>query len=484
MMHLTPKECRRATGGQLINNKTNQLFQNICTDSRQIEFGDVFLAISGDKFDAHDFLETAIQCGAVGLIVEEAKIEKAKDAVVATEKFPWILAVEDTTLAYGQIGHAWRKRTNPKVVAITGSNGKTSVKEMAAQLCADSLSVFATAGNENNHIGLPRNLMRLGIHHEAAILEVGMNHRGELTYLTELCDPDICVITNVGEAHVGNFTHPDELIDAKGELFEATRRDGIGILNIDCPNASKLLERDTIPENILTFGNSEKADVRATNMMMSPYAGLSFDLTFQGETVNIRADLFGLYQVTNILAAASIALNLGVSLEEISRRIRTFKAPKMRSQVCRYGSVTVIEDCYNSSPTATKYVIHSLNISFPKKRKILILGDMYELGKWEEDYHRQIGRECVMAKADVVIGVGPRAAWICDEVSKYSSIQTYALDDADDTKPILLNEIHSDDVILLKGSRACRLERLMGWFESTPWIICSRNTGFYAPHTD
>jgi len=449
-MKLTLAELVAATSGQLVGGKPEMIVARIGTDTRTIEPGMAFLALRGDRFDGHAFIPEALRRGANLVIASEVPAGW-------TGAVP-MLVVHDTTCALGRIASWWRDHLAPRVVAITGSAGKTTTKEMVAHLLGANANVLATEGNLNNHIGLPFTMMRLEPSHGIAVLELGMNHSGEIRYLTELCRPDVGVLTNVGDAHIGNFPNHEALIRAKGELFETMAPKGVAIMNADCERTKWLRANLSLPTDVVLFGESESADVRASNVTPCMPFGFAFTLSVPGERVDVRVPVFGRYQVMNALAATATALQHGVELSEVVRLLETFEPPKMRSRVHNVGGVRVVEDCYNASPSAMIAAIESFASFSGDGRRFLLLGDMYELGDFSEHCHREVGQATARALADEVYCVGKSSLWIADE-ARSRGVNARYFSGLEPAVEQLARQLVPGDAVLVKGSRLARLER-------------------------
>lgn len=460
-MNLTLQQCLEATGGRLIFGEPTFTAGELNTDSRQIKAGQTFLALVGEKFNGHDFLPQALAQGATGLIISQSDFAPS---LLARAK--WVLLVSDTTAALGQIARHWKNLVAPNVVAVTGSCGKTTVKEMTAHICREFFRVHATPGNFNNEIGLPLTLLQLQREHSLAVCEVGMNHSGELTRLTEICEPNIAVITNVGDAHLGNFSSKEALRNAKAELFHASPLNTTLILGTDCPNASLVANDDLKGRKLITFGTSAEADVRATCIQTIGPEEIHFTLEYGDSSVPVALKLFGQHQIQNSLAAAAVALQLGVKLEQIAQRLQTFRSSNQRSVLKNIGGMTIVEDCYNASPTAVIQALRSLKQQFPDKRLIGVLGEMQELGTYSETLHRKVARECVAQKLNFVFAVGEKARWYKEEISVFSSIPTLHVEHVDHLAGSVIPFLEEDDVVIVKGSRTNKLEIFISALEA------------------
>jgi UDP-N-acetylmuramoyl-tripeptide--D-alanyl-D-alanine ligase len=453
-MNFTLGEILQATGGVLLHGDIKAPVGRICTDTRALREGETFVALNGRNFNGDQFIPTALEKGAGGIIgsCEPTLCEFPRDR--------FLIQVPDTTKALGDIAREWRRVVDPTVIAITGSSGKTTTKEMLAFICRGSLSLLATEGNLNNLIGLPLTLLRLREEHEAAIVEAGMNQPGELTRLAEICIPDIAVITNIGNAHLGNFGTMENLIKAKAELFEATPRTSTAILNVDCPHASIMAEAFDIPEMVISFGQNPKADVRASNVeLVAPY-GYEFDLRILDVTQRVHLKVYGRYQVSNALAAAAAAAAIGIPPETIAQRLVDFDAPKMRAQTEWFDGFLLIADCYNASPDAMVTSLRSLNDLTGVNRRYTVLADMLELGEHTEKFHRLVGRAVAEANVDFLVTLGNDARYIQEEAENLG-IAGRHFHEVDEAADFLNRKLRSNDVLLVKGSRGMKLENVV-----------------------
>ncbi|MBX3730461.1 MAG: UDP-N-acetylmuramoyl-tripeptide--D-alanyl-D-alanine ligase [Candidatus Sumerlaeia bacterium] len=454
-MRLSVHDIVESTGGLLVRGSGATVVERVCTDTRILQPGDLFVAISGDRFDGNEFAAAALKAGAAGVVCET---RTARELPAGSG---FVVEVDNGTAALGLIARAWRRRLDTTIVGLTGSSGKTTTKELTAHLCTGSLPVFATEGNKNNHVGLPLMMLRLEPTHRAAILEMGMNHSGEIAWLTSLAEPDIGLLTNIGDAHLGNFPDHDALIAAKAELFETMGPDGMAILNADCPNTRKVRPDIISRRDTILFGESEEAQVRACRVEACEPFGYRFDLSIHGHSFPAYLPVFGRYQVTNALAATCVAIELGVPIEAVVERLGTFQAPQLRSHVQTIAGVRVIEDCYNASPAAVRAALASFAQLSGPGRRFVLLGDMNELGAFAEACHRRVGRAAARAQLDGILCVGGLAQWIAFEAAERGA-PAWHFDTIEAAVDRLAAIVRPDDVVLVKGSRIARLERALG----------------------
>jgi UDP-N-acetylmuramoyl-tripeptide--D-alanyl-D-alanine ligase len=462
MINLTVGDLLEATGGELLHGDTGLRVHTLNTDSRAITPGDAFVALCGERFNGHMFIPQALAQGAKGLVVSELEL-----APVLKNKAEWILRVPDTLVALGAIARCWKRILNPRTISITGSCGKTTVKEMTAHVCRAQFETHATPGNFNNEIGLPLTLFQLEQKHQVVVCEVGMNHGGELTRLAGICEPHISLITNVGDAHIGNFANKEALRAAKAELFHSSPLDAVLILGTDCPSARHIADEDLKGRTLRTFGTTAECTVRAVNLQNLGPEQIAFNLEYQNQSVPVAMNVFGIHQVQNALAAATVALELGMKLEGIAAQLQTFRSSNQRSVLKQLAGITFVEDYYNASPTATVQALRSLKYQFPNQRRVAVLGEMAELGNYSETMHRKVARECVAQQISFVFTVGEKSRWYQEEIAVLSSIPTLHARCVEDLAGLVIPYLEEGDVVMIKGSRTNKLEIFMNELEAT-----------------
>ncbi len=430
-------------------------------DSRSIRRGDLFVAIAGDHFDGHDFVGAAIEGGAMGAIVQDSF-----DAAALVNKRgakgrpPLLLGVRDPLLAYQQLASHHRGRFDIPVVAVTGSNGKTTTKEMVAGVLARRWRVLKTEGNLNNRIGVPQTVFRLDSRHEAAVIEMGVDRVGQTTRLCEIARPTIGLITNIGPDHLEFFGGMEGSMRAKAELLEWLPEDGAAVLNADDPYFEHLASRSRC--RVVSFGLARKADVRATEIVMES-RGTSFRLWLPGKVrpVAVRLHVQGEHNVANALAAAAVGNLLGVPTMRIVEGLSCFKPVAMRSQVFMSCGITVINDCYNANPASMKAAIRLLAQRGRGKRTIALLGDMLELGPEAASLHEDVGLFVAEQGISqlVVCGSWGRHLAVGAERGGLDRSRIALVPDAARAGEVVKALARPGDVVLIKGSRGMKLEQ-------------------------
>ena len=411
-------------------------------DSREVRPGDLFIALKGDQVDGHDFVGQAFAAGAIAALVER------EIPSVDIHQF----VVPDSLAALQTLATAARTKWGRIVVGITGSAGKTSTKENVSALLSVAIPTSKTVGNFNNHIGLPLSILRISDHSEAAVLEMGMNHSGEIARLCEIARPQIGLVTNVGHAHIEYFENIEGIAAAKRELIESLPSDGVAILNAADQRVAAFASATTA--RVETFGLAESAKTRATQ--------ISFNL--EGASFHIDAQPFhsripGRIGVLNITAGVAVARLWGVPLRQLSEAARTIEVPKMRTQKLEHQGMTIWNDCYNSNPDAAKAMLDLLRDTAPGRR-IAVLGEMLELGHWAEPLHSDIGRYAVESGFSVLLGIRGAARFTIESAMKagLSARAACFFDTPEQAGEYLKTIALPGDTILFKGSRGTRVE--------------------------
>ena len=421
--------------------------------------GDLFVAIRGDRFDGHDFVADALGEGATGVIVSNASavgVERGSSGV------PFVIVVPDTTRALQLLGQFVRRASGTRVVAITGSVGKTTTKELTAAVLTSQHDVFRTVGNLNNHIGLPLSLIELRRRPEVAVVELGMNHAGEIRTLVDIAEPEHRVWTNVAEVHSEFFESVEGIADAKAEILESATAGTALVANAaDDRVMSRISD---FPGKVTTFGIEVEADVQATEVRSLGLAGMEATVTTPTASGALRTPLLGEGNVANVLAAVAVACQFQISLELVLSRVGGVTAETGRGRVLHLGDVTVVDDSYNSNPLALEGALATVGQTATARRRIAVVGEMLELGQHAERLHRRSGRAVVEAGFDLLVSVGgPAAHALADGAIAAGlpggSVSTFAT--SEDAAEDMVRLVEGGDVVLVKGSRGVRTERVV-----------------------
>ena len=449
----------RITGGEFIGRKVNCPLSGISTDSRNLEPDSLFVPLCGERFNGHDYIGQAVKSGAVACLSEE---------VVAGLTVP-VVRVSDTLKALGDIAATYRLQLKGPLVAITGSAGKTTTKEMLATILEQVAPGLKTAGNFNNLIGLPLTLLQLKEEHQWAVIEMGTSALGEIERLTEIAQPTIGVITNVGAAHLETLHGLDGVSRAKGELF-AGLQGGTAIINLDDSRVAQLPVANGVKK--LTYGLSEQAQIRGANVVETA-GGLEFDLQANSGVVRVKMRIRGVHNVSNALAAAAAAVEMDIPLEKIASGLGNFSAVGGRSDVVTLADGGIlIDDSYNSNPLSATAALETLRTLPGFGRQIAVLGDMLELGENSQALHAELGKQAARV-ADVVIAVGEFSADIC-RGGGMAADRCVAVENAVAGGEVLLNHYRPGDRVLVKGSRGVHLEQVV---ETLKAAIASEKKG-------
>ena len=454
---MTAAEIAAATGGRVMSGNPAQRVERWSIDTRSLQPGDLFVAIRGDRFDGHAFVAAALAAGAAGAVVTAAPVlpEAGKGGPA-----PLLIEVADTTRALQDGAREMRRRAGAKVVAITGSAGKTTTKELAAAFLAAKYSVFRNKGNLNNHIGLPLSLLELRTRPDVAVVELGMNHAGEIRTLIGIAEPDVRVWTNVGDAHLGFFDSADAIADAKGEILDQARPGDLLIANADDERIAARI-RDFAGRTV-TFGLSAAAQVRGSDVEHLGLDGMAATVTTPRGEMRMRTPLLGTGNLLNLLAAAAVAVELGVPLPAIADRAASMAPAPHRGELLRLpGGITLIDDSYNSSPAALKRSLETVHAATGSARKIAVLGEMLELGAHAERLHQECGRAAADAGLSLLIAVGGDGAqWLADSARRAGMAESAVLyvPTSNAASEIALRKVRPGDLILVKGSRGIRTD--------------------------
>jgi UDP-N-acetylmuramoyl-tripeptide--D-alanyl-D-alanine ligase len=440
-------------------NPINQPATGYSIDTRTLAAGDLFFAVRGDRYDAHDFVASALDRGACAAVVARSKVSE----LLPLAHTHTLLIVDNPLTALQTLAAAVRRHWNKRVVAITGSAGKTTTKEAVAGVLGARFSVLKSQGNLNNEFGMPLQLLKLEPHHEVAVIEMGMSHIGEIAALARIAHPDWGIVTNVGNAHAQNFSDGAAgIARAKYELVQSLSSNGIAILNCDDPYVGQF-GRDFRGRSIY-FGLGPCADPKASNIEDLGASGVRFQVTAGNEQATVTLALLGRHNVWNVLAAIAAGVEAGIPLADCAEAAGRLRPPDKRGEVLKIGEVTLINDCYNSNPEALKSMIVTL-ASMPAKRRILVAGEMLELGPDAVRLHRECGKAAAEAGIDLVVGVRGNAAAIVEAAHEAGALGLF-LASAQEAGEWLKDELRPGDAVLLKASRGVGLEKALPFITS------------------
>jgi len=452
-------EILQRTHGALLWGEPQRQVYGVSTDSRTVHAGELFVALQGEHFDGHRFAATALQRGAAAVLLSDAHCVVPQSATTATTAG---IFVADTHGALQEFALAHRQQFPGTVVAITGSNGKTTVKEMTAAVVQQHYATYKAHGNLNNHIGVPLALLQLEATHQVAVLELGMNHLGEIRRLCEIALPHIGVITNIGLAHVGYLGSIERIQQAKGELIAALDAASVAIVNADDPRALALGQQT--PGRLLTFGQSPQADVRGWVYEDCGLEGVRCTLVLNDTAYEVALPLPGAYQVMNALAAAAVGMAMQVPATAIVAGLQHYRGMHGRMAV-KHGQdgVVLIDDTYNASPQSMRVALQCLAQTHVTGRRLAVLGDMLELGKQAPSLHAEVGRLVAQSGVEQLMTFGPLAQYIA-QGAQYAGMAAaciHVTTQPEDAVTRLRSLLRPGDVILLKGSRGMAMERLV-----------------------
>ena len=458
-MILHIEEVLKATGGKLLQGEGNAFFQGISTDSRTVAEGELFIALKGSRFDGHYYASTALEKKAGGVVIEEDRVGDIRWNGYRSKA---VISVKDTLSALGDIAQNWRRKYRTPVVAVTGSNGKTTTKEMIAACLETTFPILKTKGNLNNLIGLPLTLLALTEKERVVVLEMGMNVPGEIRRLTEIAEPDVGLITNIQTVHLEGMVSLERLKEEKGELFRRMRRDGTILVNQDDPRVMDLASR--YPGQKITFGVSHPAEVMAKEIRLRGEGGTYFTLILEEEVMEIHLRALGRHFVPNALSAIAIACLFGVEVKQAKEALEHFQPFSMRMEVVPLkGGKTLINDAYNANPYSMELALETLVETKGRGRAIAVLGDMLELGEYAKEAHQQLGRKVSELPIDLLFTLGEEAPIVVESANRYGfpPERMRVVGSHSEAIAILRKIMQNGDWILIKGSRRMAMEKIV-----------------------
>jgi UDP-N-acetylmuramoyl-tripeptide--D-alanyl-D-alanine ligase len=426
----------------------SQVLTGVCTDTRQLQAGEVFVALRGENFDGADFARPAVEHGALLAVVMAGQEELG----------PRQLVVPDTLTALGQIARGWREGLAAKIIAITGSAGKTTTKNLLAAICCQAGPTVATTGTQNNEIGVPQTLLRLRREDAFGVLEFGMRGRGEIRQLAEIACPQVGVITGIGEAHIGRLGSREAIAETKAEMLPLLPPEGTAVLPAEDFFYPLLAGMCSCP--VLAFGFGEEAQVRCEAVLEESFTGQKARVRLGEATCEVTLQLPGRHNLANALAASAAALAVGCTPEQIVTGLASYEGAAMRGEVLPGpGGSTIIHDAYNANPVSVAAALQVLQQA--PGRRLMVFGDMLELGPTAPDAHRRIGQLAAQAGVAWLVTVGELAALAADTAAA-AGVRVTRVGSPEEAADVLLPELAPEDLLLVKGSRGLQLERTVG----------------------
>jgi len=454
-MEYSAEQILEVISGSWVSGDRSKTFNGVAIDSRTVKKGQLFVCISGDRFDSHDFILDVIQKEAAGIIV------KSKDKIPNEKSTPFIIQVNDTLKALQDLAEFHRSQFDVSILAITGTNGKSTTKEMAASVAKSQFNVLKTEGNKNNHIGLPLTLFNLRAEHEVSVLEMGMSGKGEIKRLAEIAKPKVGIITNISEGHLENLPTIKDVQEAKGELFESLNQDDTAIVNADDPLVLELSR--SLRSNIVTYGLKNSADIQADNIKQRGNEGFDFTLHFFNETTPVFLPFLGYCNISNALAAIAAGHTLGLNSQKILSGLKDCKLMPQRMQTEKRGNITIINDAYNANPRSMEEALITLSSYKTNGKKVFVMGDMLELGRISESAHKNFGKQFSGSSVDLLVAVGPLAQ-LASQTALDSGVdenRVRSFENKEESILFLDKSLQAGDCILVKGSRGMRMEQII-----------------------
>ena len=453
----TISDILKAVKGRHLFGQPSQPFLNISIDSRKIDNNSLFVAIPGENFDSHRFIPEVIKNNIRGILIQKDKVSKKQ---INNWENNELLCIEvpDTIKALGDLAHYQRMQWRGSVLGITGTNGKTSVKEMLAAVLSTTYKIVKTQGNFNNHIGVPKTLFQIQPDHEWAIVEMGMNHLGEIDYLSKISKPDIGIITNIGPGHLEGVKSIDGVKNAKAELLKNLSENGLAVLNADDTNVMSL--KDDLICPFITYGLTSKADISADNISEN-YSGYKFILKTSSSSIKINLPAHGHFMISNALAAAAVGFHLKLPLESIKKGLESFLPINGRLAVRHLSNdIFIIDDTYNANPASMCAALDSLKQLKKSNTAYFVCDDMYELGEKFAEFHKEVGNYAAKSDLKALFATGKYSSHILKGAQEAGMKNLY-----EGSIDYIVNKLQQilepGDWILVKGSRAMKMEQII-----------------------
>ena len=424
---------------------------SVSIDTRTLRKNSIYVAIKGKQFDGHNFVHDAITKGAKAIIVSNRKLNQFENVTVP------IISVKNTINAYASLARIWRNKLNAKVISITGSNGKTTTKEILAHLLEAKYKVHKTAANNNNQIGVPLTILSAPLDTEILVLEHGTNHFREIEFTARVAEPDFALITNIGNSHIQYLESKEKILLEKSQLFQNIKTDGIVFINSGDPLLKSIRKNY---KNKIVYGSKGKLDIKGKKKTGSN----KIEINGLGKSFSVNLPLLGDSNLSNYLSAVTIALQIGVSTKDIVRKTKTLKSVKGRLVEMKFKNFSIIDDTYNSNPESVKSALKVLKEYKQQSNKILVMGDMLELGNDSEELHKSLAKDIDSSNINEVYTIGKQTRKLLNEISK-PKIKKHFLNRISLIKYLKGLEI-TDSVILFKGSRGMKMEEFLNVIEN------------------
>ncbi len=449
MEMISIQQMREACSAAVLGSGAGEI-DNIVRDSREVKTGSLFVAIAGENIDGHKFIPKAWELGAEAVLAQQGNPYVKEEEIPAGKT---VLLVEDTIKAMGLIAADYKRRLGIQSVAVTGSVGKTSCKDMVAAAISGGRRTAKTQGNFNNHIGVPLTIFGFDARTEAAVIEMGMNHFGEIDYVADIAKPNYGIITNIGISHIEYLGSQEGILKAKLELVPHIQAGGTVFLNGDDPLLYGMKGRLNV--NTEYFGFGEHNDARVLDLKLTAQAHLQLKLTYRGEIYEFVLNTMGEHMAYNALPAIMTAVHMGLTKEEILQGLAGYVPTPHRLEVIHTPDFLLLDDTYNASPTSMCGAIKAMDSIPSEQRRMAVLGDMFELGEYAKSGHEEVGRYVAEeSKTAVLVCCGPMAKWIYDSASSRADLERYYFEDVQQMEKNLFTILRKDDIILLKASNS------------------------------
>ncbi len=460
MNSLKVSDLLNATGGKLMCGSLESRIEGISTDTRSVKQGEIFFALHGENYDGHNFIEQALSNGAAGAVISDSK--KIGDLSLNGSGKIALIEVSDTLKALGDLAKYYRKSLQTKFIAVTGSNGKTTTKDMVYHILKNFKNVSRSEKSFNNFIGVPLTIFGADLTHDFCVVEMGTNAPGEIRRLSEITSPNFTILTNISHTHLEGLGSIEGVANAKAEFIENMDEDGTLITNADDAWCSQISSR--FNGKVINFGFGENAQIKATKVKRNK-SGFTFTIN---ESFIVNLPVLGKHNIYNSLASMALGNAIGIRMEDMCERFVDFKLPPMRMEKRVCGDIIAINDGYNSSPSSMSAALDELAQLPAPGRRIFVCGDMLELGKDTERLHKEIGKKVASSKVDILWTVGPFSRFVAEGAidNGMSGENIFSYDTSEETSSLIASQLKSKDTVLIKGSRRMKLECVLRQIEN------------------